>query len=163
MPFRDGALAAVCMLNVLHHVPDVRALFAELVRCLAPDGRVWMREPHPGFPGKLVFRYLHHEPWDADTRDWSFPSSGPLSSANQALPWLVFVRDRATFERDYPQLQVVSARPHSPFRYWLSGGLSRWSLTPTERTARWAARGDALLSMLSPRLSSFVDIEIRRA
>ena len=38
----------------------------------------------------------------------SFPRQGPLSSANQALPWIVFERDRATFEREFPEWRILA-------------------------------------------------------
>lgn len=45
MPFRDGALRAVVMTDVLHHLPQVRAFFREAARCVRPGGAIVMVEP----------------------------------------------------------------------------------------------------------------------
>ena len=74
---------------------------------------------------------------------------------------MVFTRDRARFEKEFPGLQIAYQRPHTPLRYWIAGGLKNWSLAP-----RWAlgplAVLDNALSRALPSLSSFVDIELVR-
>ena len=70
---------------------------------------------------------------------WEFPQTGPLSGANGALPWILFVRDRERFERDFPMWRVQSIRPIMPFRYLVSGGVSLRSLTPGWSFEIWSA------------------------
>jgi SAM-dependent methyltransferase len=162
MPFADASLRAILMFDVFHHIPDVARFLAEAERCLVPHGRVLMVEPHRGLLSTPILKYLHHEGHDAHVKDWSFVSDGPLSSANTALPWVVFQRDRAQFERRFPKLKLVRYEPHSPLRYWLSGGLKSWSLLP-EWAFSPATQLDRALSTLHPNLGSFVDIELSRA
>lgn len=161
LPFPAGGLRAVLLLNVFHHIPDVGAFLREVERCLAPGGRALIVDQHVGWLSTPIYRYLHHEPFDPDAARWQFGSSGPLSSANGALAWIVFRRDRAAFERLVPQLELVDYRPHTPLRYWLAGGLRSWSLLPG-----WAfgiaTAVDRLLSRMSPELASFVDVELVR-
>ena len=161
LPFDPGSLRAILLFDVFHHIPDVERFLSEAVRCLMPGGRVLMVEPHRGLLSMPILRWLHHEPHDARARAWSFPSRGPLSSANTALPWIVFRRDRERFERLFPELQVVRYEPHSPLCYWLAGGLKPWSLLPGWAFGT-ASRLDALLTRLYPDLGSFVDIELVR-
>ena len=71
--------------------------------------------------------------------EWEFASSGPLSGANGALPWMVFVRDRAEFEREFPELEVARIEPFLAFRYLVSGGVSMRSLMPGFTHGVWAA------------------------
>ncbi len=161
MPFADGALRAVFLTNVLHHIGDADSLFRELARCLAPGGRALIIDQWPGIPGRFVLRHLHHEPFDDGAARWSFPSTGPLSDANGALPWIVFERDAARFAREHPLLEVVRREPHTALRYWLSGGLKRWSLVPGPMVPVATALDEAL-RRLSPRYASFVDVELLR-
>jgi SAM-dependent methyltransferase len=161
LPFTDGGLRAIFLLDVFHHIPDVAAFLREVRRCLRPQGRLFMVEPYPGWTGRLVYRFLHHEPFHPRAAQWEFASSGPLSGANSALPWIVFERDRSRFERDFPELRLEPVRVHSPLQYWLSGGLHRWSLVPRAAVGA-VTRLDSVLSGVWPRCGSFADIELVR-
>jgi len=161
LPFEDASLRAILMLNVFHHIPDVDAFLAEAERCLAPGGRVFMVDQHVGWISRPILARAHHEPFDDATRDWRFHSEGPLRSANGALAWLVFRRDRALFEARHPALALEHYRPHTPLRYFLAGGLRRWSLLPGFAYPLASALDRALLR-LSPQLGSFVDVELVR-
>lgn len=161
-PYPDASLRTILMLNVFHHIRDVAAFLAEAQRCLVPGGRVFMVDQQPGWISTPILKLGHHEGFDAAAPDWRFPSRGALSSANGALAWIVFQRDRALFEERFPMLRLALYRPHTPLRYFLSGGLKRWSLLPG-----WAfplaTAVDRGLTRVSPRLASFVDIELVRA
>jgi SAM-dependent methyltransferase len=129
MPFDDGALDAIVMVDVLHHIPDVRAFFREATRCLKPGGRMAMIEPANTCWGRFIYTHFHHEGFDPNT-GWEFQSQGPLSTANGALPWILFHRDRHQFESEFPSLHIMQVRPHTPCRYLLSGGLTLRQLVP---------------------------------
>jgi SAM-dependent methyltransferase len=161
MPFPDQSLRAIFMFNVFHHIPDVAAFLREADRCLMPGGRIFMVDQNLGPISYPILKYLHHEPIDRHAEDWAFESSGPMSGANGALAWMVFRRDSARLRREYPNLRLLRYEPHTPFRYWWSGGLKRWSLLP-----RWAfgfaTRVDRALCRIWPILGSFVDVELVR-
>jgi len=123
-PFADGSLAALVMVDVLHHMPYAESFFHEAARALAGGGLVVMIEPWMTGWSRWIYTRLHHERTDTATPDWHFESSGPLSGANQALPWVVFERDRKIFQRKFPGLEIVEIRPMMPLRYLLSGGFS---------------------------------------
>jgi SAM-dependent methyltransferase len=161
MPFADGAVRALFLLNVLHHIPDVGAFLRESERVLKPGGRVLIVDQYPGWIGGFVYRHLHHEPFDAEAADWRFASKGPLSDANGALAWIVFERDLDRFRREHERLRLAAFERHTPLRYWLAGGLKRWSLLPGALFPL-ATRFDRALLALSPRFASFVDIELVR-
>jgi SAM-dependent methyltransferase len=130
LPFANDTLRAILMTGVLHHIPDVRQFFSEATRCLRPGGKIVMIEPWATSWSRQVYTRMHHEPFEPDASQWHFPSNGPLSDANSALPWILFDRDRATFKREFPLLEVESIKPMMPFLYLLSGGLSMRSLMP---------------------------------
>ena len=118
------------MVDVLHHLPDVRKFFREAERCLRPGGAILMVEPWVSRWSKLIYAKLHQEPFLPEAAEWSFPSTGPLSGANVALPWILVERDRAVFERDFPQFEIDTVRPIMPFQYLVSGGVSLRSFAP---------------------------------
>src|SRR5262249_49170492 len=93
MPFRNGSVRFFGMLNVFHHIPDVGAFLAEAQRCLVPGGRLLLVDQHNGWINSFVLRHFHHEPFLPEVESWQFDSEGPLSGANGALAWIVFVRD----------------------------------------------------------------------
>jgi SAM-dependent methyltransferase len=139
LPFRDGALRGIVLVDVLHHLPEPRRFFAEAVRCLRPGGAVVFIEPWVTTWSRKVYRRLHHEPFDPEAREWGFPSTGPLSGANGALPWILFERDRSRFEAEFPELRLARLELLMPFRYLLSGGFSTRTLVPSAAFApvRW--------------------------
>jgi hypothetical protein len=53
-----------------------------------------------------------------------------MTAANDALPWVVFCRDRALFDARFPTLEVARLRPHTIALYALSGGFSYRGLAP---------------------------------
>jgi len=159
LPFEDGSLRFIAMLDVFHHIPDVGAFLAEAERCLRPGGRIFMVDQYPGWLSEPLYRYVHNEPYRPEALEWRFDTTGPLSGANGALAWIVFRRDLRLFQKRYPRLRLEAYRPHSPIRYWISGGLKGWTLVPG--SAFPLATGlDRMIARIWPRMSSFVDIEV---
>lgn len=130
LPFANAALRGIVMTDVLHHLPQPRRFFTEAARCVRLGGVIAMIEPWVSPWSRLIYRRLHHEPFQPEAPEWDFPSSGPLSGANGALPWIIFSRDRDRFEREFPQWQIQAITPGMPVRYLVSGGVSRRSLMP---------------------------------
>jgi SAM-dependent methyltransferase len=130
MPFASRSVGALFMLNVLHHLPDAEAFFSELSRVLVPGGRAVFVEPYVSPISRLVYRNAHHEPFDPAQRDWRVAGKGAMTAANDALPWIVFCRDRARFEALFPSLEIARVHPHTIALYALSGGFSYRSLAP---------------------------------
>jgi SAM-dependent methyltransferase len=128
LPFADNSLRAIVMTDVMHHIPDARRFFEEATRCVRSGGAIVMIEPWVTAWSRFVYTRFHHEPFEPKVTQWSFPSSGPLSSANGALPWILFARDREPFQREFPQWEIKYIKPMMPFRYLISGGFSLRSL-----------------------------------
>jgi SAM-dependent methyltransferase len=137
LPFAAQSVRAIVMTNVLHHLPQPRRFFAEAARCMHPGGRMLMIEPWVTPWSTLIYSRLHHEPFVPQATEWDFPPNGPLSGANGALPWILFVRDREQFRREFPMWHIVQIRPIMPFRYLVSGGVSMRSLMPGWASGGW--------------------------
>jgi SAM-dependent methyltransferase len=161
LPFAAASLRAIVMIDVLHHLPESRRFVREAARCIRRGGRVVMIEPWVSAWSSLVYTRLHHEPFRPEAEAWEFPPGGPLSAANMALPWIMFVRDRARFEREFPEWRVVSIKPFMPVRYLLSGGVSMRALAPSWTFGLWRAF-ERLLHPLAHRLGMFVEIVLER-
>jgi SAM-dependent methyltransferase len=129
LPFADGAFSAVTMTDVFHHIPNVAHFLKEAARCVRPGGRLVMIEPWRTPWAQWIYRNLHSEPFEPNA-GWDIPATGPLSGANGALPWIVFQRDRARFDAEFPEWSVKEIRPMMPFAYLISGGVSLRSLAP---------------------------------
>lgn len=161
LPFAAGTLRGVVMTNVLHHLPQPARFLAEAARCVRRGGVIAMIEPWHTTWSRFVYRRLHHEPFEPAAASWEAAGSGPLSRANGALPWILFARDRARFEREHPEWRLVRVEPFMPFRYLVSGGVSRRSLMPGAATPLWrlVERG---LDPLRDRLALFAEIVLER-
>lgn len=121
-----------------------------------------MYEPWVTRWSRFIYARLHHEPFDPDAASWEFPTTGPLSSANGALPWIVFERDRGRFEREFPQWHLSSVKLTMPFRYLISGGVSMRGLMPSWSFGCWRRLELALAPRMTD-LAMFAYIVLRRA
>lgn len=161
LPFRDGALGAIVLVNAFHHLADVGRFLDEAARCVAPGGALLLVDPWCSAWSRWIYPHFHHEPFDAAATDWRTRGVEPLEGANGALAWIVFSRDRERFERDHPEWRMGTLRPMMPFSYLLSGGLSMRPLAP-----RWAFRGvrivEDALSRLTRQLSMFALVVLHR-
>lgn len=159
--FANESLGAIVMTNVLHHLPEPRSFFKEVARCLKPGGILAMTEPWVTSWSRLVYTRLHHEPFLPDSPGWEFESTGRLSGANGALPWIIFERDRQVFEANFPRLDILDVGLTMPFRYILSGGFSRITPMPKWLFAPWKN----MESLLKPGfgfLAMFAQITVRK-
>jgi len=130
IPFDRRSLRAVLMIDVLHHLPQPRRFFTESARCVKPGGAIVMIEPWVTTWSRFVYSRFHTEPFEPNAEQWEFPSTGPLSGANGALPWIMFCRDRAAFNTSFPGWRVSSIDVGMPVSYILSGGVSMRALLP---------------------------------
>jgi SAM-dependent methyltransferase len=132
LPFAEGSVANLVMIDVFHHVPHPAAVLGEAERVLRLGGRLIMLEPYCSPISRLVYRHLHHEPADmgADIEGASQSSDDPFD-ANNALPTLLFWRRRDLLTRWVPHLKLVGRRRLAWLVYPLSGGFSKPEFLPS--------------------------------
>lgn len=134
MQFDNEEVGVIYGINCFHHLNDPRRFLTELKRVLVPGGGCVLIEPYNSWLSRLFHSNIHsHEHFDTNQRTWEAPpnSVGPLSGANQALSYIVFNRDRAQFEREFPFLELVCSQPLTNYlRYILAGGVNFRQLVP---------------------------------
>ncbi|HUH80177.1 MAG TPA: methyltransferase domain-containing protein [Solirubrobacteraceae bacterium] len=132
MELPDASVRVLFGQNCFHHFPDPLRFLREAERVLAPGGGLVLIEPYYGPAASLVYRRLFAtEGFDKDMPGWRTAATGSMHGANQALSYIVFVRDRAIFEKELPGLELVGTDPLANWvRYLLSGGLNFRQLVP---------------------------------
>jgi SAM-dependent methyltransferase len=178
LPFSDATIDNMVMQDVLHHVPLPLKLFVEAERVLKVGGRLVMTEPYISPASRVIFAVGHPEPVEtgaaifgaepasrAGSSDWTDPSplrgEGAFAS-NQATPTLLFFRDRAKFEKRFPNLKIVARLRRSLFVYPLSGGFSGPKLLPRFlEPVGWMT--EWLLTPLAPLMACRVIVVIQKS
>lgn len=132
MPYGDGSLANLVLVDVFHHLARPRRFFDEAARVLTPGGHVVILDPYCSPVSTVAYRLFHEE--RADLRgpaleDDVSVGASPLAS-NQARATLVFFRRLSQFERSWPQLAVIERRRLALLAYPLSGGFRGRRLAP---------------------------------
>lgn len=159
MPFKDNTVGGIFMIDTMHHIPDSEHFLKEASRVLIKGGKMIMIEPANSLWGRFIYKNFHHEPFNPKG-DWTIPSKGPLSGANGALPWIVFMRDHEMFRNKFPQLKIESCQYINPLTYLFSGGVSRSQLLP-DFTYSAIKLLDSMLPKVSKQLSMFMVLKIK--
>ena len=92
---------------------------------------------------------------------WVVDGEGRLGDANIAMPWMIFIRDREKFLRKYPDLEILQINNHTPFRMFLSGGLSYRQFVPSASFG-FFTNIEKLLSPFHNTLGSFMTIVVKK-
>lgn len=158
MPFNDKSVSIFLLLDVMHHIPNCNNFFRECERCLVKNGKIVMIEPSNTLFSRFIYRYFHHEPFDEKAENWKLKTNNKrMSLSNQALPYIIFVKDRYLFENKFKKLEIESISTHTPFRYILSGGVSIKQLVPT-----WSYSFFKFLDKLFSKFGCFYTIILRK-
>jgi SAM-dependent methyltransferase len=161
LPFPDGSLKALFLTHVFHHIPDVAAFFREAQRTLVSDGVISMIEvAHTPF-ARFFFRKFHHEPYRDELEEWPFDQHDSMMDSNQALSWMVFVRDRDKFQTLFPGLIVEEFSFLPWLTYLLTGGVTGKCLVPNFLTPVMIVI-EKLLRPLSPVFALHWHIRVRK-
>jgi SAM-dependent methyltransferase len=132
LPYEDGEIANLVLIDVFHHLPSPARFFDSASRVLARGGRIVLLEPYCSRVSYFAYRRLHHERTDLDTppfADDAHAATSPMA-ANQARATLVFFRNADEYARRWPSLPIVDRQLLALFTYPLSGGFTRPKLVP---------------------------------
>jgi SAM-dependent methyltransferase len=123
LPFVDGSVDLIVAKDVLHHISDPQSHFLEIDRVLKLGGSVVYADPNWNTVSKLVFTFFHPEVFDDKQTGWKFNSPDPMYS-NQAIPYIIFVRDIQIFNSLNPKLRAkIYSKRMNGLSFLLSGGL----------------------------------------
>lgn len=136
MDFKDQSVKVIYGQNCFHHFPHPDRFFQELNRVLVQGGGAILLEPYYGpFATFLYKRLFRTEGFDKNFSSWDTPVAGPMNGANQALSYIVFVRDRELYEKRFPSLKIVRQELAGNYlKYLLSGGLNFRQILPDSFT-----------------------------
>lgn len=131
LPFADQSLRAIFVLNALHHFPNPAKFLGEAERCLKKGGRLVITEPSNSPIQKFMIKKFHpYEYFDESITDWVNSPHGRLSMANNALPYVIFDRDKEKLKTMFPKLKLKKSYRHTFMIYFASGGMSYRSFLP---------------------------------
>lgn len=132
MDLPDGSVRAIYGLNCFHHFPEPEKFFCELDRVLVPGGGCVLIEPYHGFVASRFYKKLFDtETFDKNQKSWSNSDNQIMTGANQALSYIVFIRDLQHFEIKFQTLKIIKQRALNNYlEYLLSGGLNFRSIIP---------------------------------
>lgn len=145
LPFEEGSVGNIVMIDVFHHLASPHRFLTEAERVLCDGGRVVLLEPWTSPLGYRFYRYIHHEGADRCVDpDRPFPPDKAPLDGNAALPELFFKparSGRATYHLPH-DLRVRTVQRIPAIDWLLTGGFQE----PTPLPARFGAVADALES-----------------
>ncbi|MEP6698431.1 MAG: methyltransferase domain-containing protein [Verrucomicrobiota bacterium] len=160
----NESLDVITLTNVLHHLQDPLDFLVKVAVKLKSGGKLIATEPYFSTLSTPIFRYLHHEPVDFSIPEPKLTNlEGPLTTSNQAMPYLIFKQRQDWTERlegyyDKP----IETRPFSSLSYFVTGGISRRLPVP-QFLYRSLFGADQLLARITPDLfASFFTIVLVR-
>jgi SAM-dependent methyltransferase len=124
----NNSLDVITLTNVLHHLQRPVAFLDRAASKLKSGGKIIATEPFFSVISTFIFKYLHHEPVDLNPSEPELNDvQGPLTSANIALPWLLFFEKREWLQPLNEKFDVerLVIRPFSALSYMATGGISR--------------------------------------
>jgi SAM-dependent methyltransferase len=143
LPFGDGRVSHLILVDVFHHLQTPAAFFREAHRVLAPRGRVILLDPYISLASFPVYAWLHHEPvaWlsPIDPRETPRGTGGYYAAQGNATR-VFFGREKAAWLANW---HCLHASASAEFSYLLSGGFSRgawYSDRHLDGLRRWDAR-----------------------
>ncbi len=154
LPYADGSLANLVLVDVFHHLADPARFLDEARRTLAPGGRVVILDPYCSPVSTPAYRLFHEERTDLSAPAFepeAAIAADPLAS-NQARTTLVFFRREDELRRSWPDLRIAERRRLALVLYPLSGGFSGRRLVP-DAAYRPLAAVERALAPLAPLLA----------
>jgi len=133
LPYADGSLANLVLVDVFHHLARPADFLDEATRVLGPGGRVVILDPYCSPVSTRMYGLFHHERTDLEVSPFDPDHAGdgnPLES-NQALATLAFYRHADVLGRRWPGLVLRQRRRLALVAYPLSGGFTGRRLVPS--------------------------------
>lgn len=124
----DYSIDVITLTNVLHHLRDPINFLRSATRKLIKGGEVFIVEPYFSVFSYPLFKFLHHEPVNFGiSRPVLETVDGPLSSSNQAMPYMIFFSQPSWLRelKDYYELDDIRFGFFTSLAYMVTGGISK--------------------------------------
>ena len=159
----DESLDVITLTNVLHHLHDPVAFLENAGSKLKKGGCVIATEPYVSVVSKVVYDLFHQEPLDFSIDKPTLEGiEGPLSSANIALPYMIFHQPYGWSDRLLTRYRLKRLQPYTGLSYMLSGGISRRLPIPSLLYKILFACDEVLATAAPQVVASFFTIELLR-
>jgi glycosyltransferase involved in cell wall biosynthesis/SAM-dependent methyltransferase len=154
LPYGDGELANLVLVDVFHHIASPGRFFDEAARVLRPGGRVVILDPYCSPVSTPLYRGFHPERTDLEASPFEDDPQVDVApfDSNQARATLVFFRAADELGARWPELRIVEKRRLALLAYPLSGGFMRRPLVP-DVLGRVLMRLERGLSFAAPALA----------
>jgi len=133
LPFQEAILDNIVLFDALHHLYNPVHFFSEAQRVLKQKGKIILMEPYISWVSFFIYRFLHPEGliWNIDpfNKEYSGKDRNHLHG-NQAIPSLIFERDKHLFAKNFPRLKIIKLEKTDFIIYPLSGGFHHPSFCP---------------------------------
>ncbi len=159
----DHSLDIVTLTNVLHHLHNPLQFLIQVTKKLTKGGHVFIVEPYFSLISYPIYKFLHPEPVKFSiTQPILEDVQGPLSSANQAMPYMIFFSrpDWLAMLANYYELDETRFGFFTSLAYMMTGGISKIFPIPewVYRPYLWL---DRFLAKALPRLfASFFTVRL---
>lgn len=159
----DHSIDVITLTNVLHHLREPLHFLRMATHKLAKGGQIFIVEPYFSLLSYPLFKLLHHEPVKFDISHPVLDKvDGPLSTANQAIPYMIFFSKPNWLGElaDYYELGETRIEFFTSLAYMVTGGISRILPVP-----HWCYRSyltlDLFLSRILPKVfASFFSVRL---
>lgn len=122
----NDSLDIISLTNVLHHLKNPCDFLIKASQKLRKGGLIIFTEPYVSIISKPLYLHFHYESTDLHIKKPELPEvQGPLSSANNALPFLIFNGPWADALRSTYDFSKQDKRYFSSLSYMATGGIRR--------------------------------------
>jgi len=129
----NESLDLVLLTNVLHHLQNPLKFLNGAKNKLHSEGRIILVEPYFSTISRLIYSYLHHEPADFSVKAPCLAEvKGPLSSANMAIPYMIFWKKQAWLKQVLDNYTIIESQRcyYTGISYMATGGISHNIMIP---------------------------------
>ncbi|WP_158904617.1 bifunctional 2-polyprenyl-6-hydroxyphenol methylase/3-demethylubiquinol 3-O-methyltransferase UbiG [Burkholderia sp. L27(2015)] len=159
----DHSIDVITLTNVLHHLRDPIHFLHGASRKLRKGGDIFIVEPYFSVLSYSLFKFLHHEPVNFDiSRPVLDTVDGPLSSSNQAIPYMIFFSRPNWLKElaDNYELEETRFGFFTSLAYMVTGGISRIFPVPHCIYRPYLMLDRSLARMLPKLFASFFSVRL---
>jgi hypothetical protein len=132
LPLSNAQKKNVIMVDVFHHLKEPIRFLKDFSTIACPGDRLILVEPYGIFLSYLIYRLIHHEPFDLKEKfdKYSTTNDLELKGPNQCRAQLIFIKEKEHIDRIFPDMKIVAVEHFGGPSYLLTGGYNYPALIP---------------------------------